>query len=155
MSAPTNDRDRDRDPTRACATPLRDCPHELAALRAILAIGGPGSDEPDSRGVCVDSAGDLVLLRARPAKLTVSSFVAGLLSPEARLIRTETELYVRGLAAPAEPLGEDLRARRRRIAADEMRREHELRAARGKRVLPERPPHDPHDRPDAPPEVCR
>lgn len=136
------------------ALPLRDCPHEIAAFRAILAIGGPLSpDEPLSPGVCVDSAGDLVLLRARPAKLTVSSFVAALLSPETRLIRTETELYVRGLAAPAEPAGAVLVARRNRIAADEMRREVELKNARTRRVLPERPPHDPHDRPDAPPEA--
>ena len=129
-------------------TPIRDDPASRAAFEAILAIKDDGST-PSPRGLCIDTRTDaLTLVRWVPiANLLVVTFTGK--THRASI----TDLWLSGIPVPVEPAGAVCVARRNRIAAEEMRRETELRTARTRRVLPDRPPHDPHERPDAPPEA--
>lgn len=138
---------------------IRDLPR--AGFLSILAIGDASTGNP---GLCVDSSGDLVLVRHEP----ITSVWGFEVSVATR--KTHKELYVRGLPVPQEASAQEVDARRLRIAAEEMRRADVARRARierdtgrgerdtgrdpSHRTLPERPLHDPHERPDAPPEAC-
>ena len=129
-------------------TPIRDDPASRAAFEALLALHDDGS-EPSPRGVCIDTRTDaLTLVRYVPITNPIVVAYTG------RTHRASiTDLFLAGIPVPVEPAGAALVARRNRIAAEEMRREVELKNLRARRVLPERPPHDPHERPDAPPEA--
>ena len=120
----------DRHEIRRLQTPIRDCAHEVAAFRQILAHGGPWSSSTDP-GLCIADDGRLVLVR-RPEVHPVTALILGASFRPMRVI----ELYATDGPVLHEPSLLE-------IDALEMRREYELkqRARRRDEERPKEPPH--------------